>query len=398
MSQKVKDVPVYLLLVMIMILSGVKAVFTAVWSTTSLGVNTDSNVYKYVVPYNDTYSSFDWGINLKDKLTPTTRIFLNYNFKNSFYNTYTVKDYSQHLVRLNIDEDLMRMLVAGLSLQGDNYVTSFSKYNYLDLSGKFYLRFFMFFYQHTNIDVGLKAEKFNYYNYNFAQEGWTPSLSYREEVSDYNGLARFISIKQGLPANREMELKFSSEEKKFPERPLYERRGNEFVFTDINREDKETNFYLGASQSFKKNSKVSVGFSILNISSNANTTVYDPSVSGSSTSLQEKYYDRKDSSLSCNSLYYYGRENSYLRINLCRTKKDYSHREAQDGFGNWLGKSREDQQFTFFAQINQMLGKIAGLNWILNLGYNYDENDSNDYFYNYINETYSLGLVAYLYL
>lgn len=374
--------------------------FCATWITSSFGLNTDTNLYKYVVPYNDSYSVVDLGFNMKEKLTDTTRCFLNYSFRNSFYNTNTIRNYSEHLAGFNLDEDLVEMLVAGASLQGDYYTTSYSTYNYLNLTAKGYLRYFMFVFDYTNIDVGAKYENFNYPNYNFGAEGFTPSLSYREEVSDYTTMAPFVSIKQGLPPDMDLELNVLYSMKKYPERPLYMLSGTDYVFdVSKNREDTELNINFGLGYNLERNSRLSLSLTMLNVSSNANMTVYDPSVSGTELNLQESYYNRNDMTISFNGLFYFGDAGNYFRMVITSTGKSYGSRKAQDVYGNWSTDStRSDQMYSATLELNSMLGNFGGLNWMSKLGYTYETDKSNDFYYNYTNETFSLSLSTYLYI
>jgi len=370
----------------------------SLWGNLSLGVNSEANVYKYVFPYSDSYSYFDFGLNFKDKLANSTRLLGTYTLRDSRYAAWGAKNYTEHLAGINIDQDIMSGLAGILLLQGDYLLyPSNDKYNYMDLSANFAFRVFLFFFEYTNIDIGAKYNNFDYLNYNFSVEGWTPSLSFREEVSSYTGLSPYLAIRQQLSSDIDAELNLMSSTKEYRERPLYSFDGSTYAYTSVYRVDTETNINGKVTLKPLKQLSLSLGANYLGVISNANAKAYDPAATGQTT-LAEGYYDRTDLGLSFNCFYYYGEESSYAKIGINYTGKKYLNRIAQDDQGAWTAAKREDNTYSAQVELNQMIGLMFGTNWVLKLSYTYERSYSNDYYYNYSDETFGIIVTSYIYL
>jgi hypothetical protein len=369
----------------------------ATWLETSLAGSSDNNIYSYVLPYSDSLSLVELKLNHKNKLTRTTHYLANYFFRDAAYNRWSSKNYLNNSLNLGLEEDLIADLVAGISAQGTYYAypdNASSKYNYLNWVAAANLRWYTFFMDFTSWEAGVKYQAYTLPNYNFMQEGWTPSLTFMEEVAEYNGTGAYVNIKQGLPWSLDLELGGTWINNVCPERPLYA-GAHDRDFTSELRRDQELNLNAALSWRFLKNSNVRLGYGWGSVASNANALVYD--AAAGVVELEAGYYDRMNQCVNLGGLYCYGKENSYVRVNTSLTSRTYSGRRAQDAQGRISSANRSDREYNVLVELNQRLGEWLGTQWMLRLGYNYIQSQSNDYYYSYIREVYTLGFVSNFY-
>lgn len=358
----------------------------------------DDNVYAYVIPYYDTYTGIDFKANHKDKLCNTTHYALNYNFNTAFYSKLDEKNYYNHLGGLNLEEDIGETLVATVSTQANlfNYAEGVnSKYDYLLLTTAAALRFYIFAFDFTSVDWGVEYSMYNLPNYNFEEEGWTPSLNFLEEVAEYNGFGTYLTVKQALPYTMDLELTGKIVNQFCSERPLFASAAqNDFL--DEYRSDLESTLLLRLTRRLEKSSYVSLTYCSNYLQSNANAQVWDTSAGG--VVLEDEYYRRGKTSVIFDSMYVFGQEMSYLRLYLTYRQVAYASRRAQEEDGTLLPDARADDEYSVLVEFNQRLGYVWKTNWVLKLAYQYTQNLTNDYYYNYQREVITLGVSSFLYL
>ena len=375
------------------------------WMETTLSTLNDNNVFSYVIPYGDNYTQLDFRYNLKDKLSRTTHYSLNYNFRGAVYNRWTTKNYLNHSLNAALEEDLLTSLVGSLSGQGTWYQypdTTSAKYNYLNFAGNATLRYYLFALQFTSFELGFRYQLYNLPNYNFGTDGWTPSLTFQEEVAEYTGLGATLNLLQALSPALDLEMGGAWSANDCPERPLYAPFAAQSLtltaadFVSERRRDNFLSANAGITWRFSNNSYVKAGTSWSRTLSNANTLTYDLSLR--SRNLQDGYYDLQTQGCLASGVYCFGQENSYLRLNLGFNLLAYSQRHPQDSAGAILSGARADRQYNLLLEFNQRLGEWLGTSWLIRVSYNYIQNLSNDYYYQYNREVFMLGLAGNLFL
>ncbi|MEW6515881.1 MAG: hypothetical protein AB1439_03100 [candidate division FCPU426 bacterium] len=358
----------------------------------------DNNIYSYVIPYADNYAQIDFRANHKDKITRSTHYALNYSLSTAMYDEYKMKNYLNNILGGSLEEDLSDSLVAlfNANVNHFDYNDSVnSKYDYLMLTTQAALRFYIFAFDFTSVDWGLEYSMYNLPNYNFEKEGWTPSLSFLEEVAEYNGFGSYLTIKQALPYTLDLELTGKISFQHCPERPLFA-SATQNDFSSEYRQDLETTLLVKLTKRVTANSFFSLATCFNELQSNANAQVYDTSLGG--VILQEEYYRRSKLNVILDSMICFGPENSFFRIYATYRQLTYSNRKAQDAGGNLLPETRADNEYSALVEFNQRLGYLWKFNCLLKLGYQYTQNLTNDYLYNYKRDAVYLGLTSYLYL
>lgn len=368
------------------------------WFELSEKIASDGNVYAYVIPYADNYAQIDLRANLKDKISRSTHYAFNYNLSTAMYDELKEKNYLNNILAGSLEEDLSESLVATFSANVNHFdysESTNSKYDYLMLTAQAALRFYIFTFEFTSIDLGGEYSLYNLPNYNFEEEGWTPSLSFLEEVAEYNGFGTYLTIKQALPYTLDLEFTGKINFQHCPERPLFaSATANDF--TDDYRQDLETTLLVKLTKRLSANSFLSVSTCLNELQSNANAQVYDTVLSG--VILEEEYYRRSKLNLIFDSMLCFGPENSFFRIYATYRHIAYTGRLAQDADGNMLSETRADREYSALVEFNQRLGYLWKFNCLLKLGYQFTQNLTNEYLYNYKRDVIYLGLTSYLYL
>ncbi len=371
------------------------------WLDYSVNVTNDNNVFKYPVEYNDTSYTYDLKLNFKNKLSPRTRMNTTYNFISNTYNQYLVRDHLENIFYWDLDQDFIKTSVLSLVANGNyfNYSDDASaKYNYLNFSVGPRLGLYFFFLNYTKLEVGAKYESFKYPNYSFSRQGFESNIVFREEISDYHGWRQIVNLYQVLPLNLEAEFTCQFAQKTYPDRFIYTLKSSSYTYTADNRQDEDRQLNYILSRQFAKNNKITLGFLQEQTNSNANTPVFNPEVALTSSTLVANYNTYQANTYYLSGLLCYGRENSYLRTNISYADYDYLQRPGVDRYSKFIGKPRKDQRLTVFAEVGQRLGQFIAMDWMLKIGYTYEKNKSNDYYYRYKRDTYSIILNAYFYL
>jgi hypothetical protein len=384
------------------------------WFEISGKQNGDDNVYSYVTPYYDNYTALDFKANHKNKLRRTTHYALNYSLNTTMYSELVEKNNTSHRIGLNFEEDVSENMVAMLNTNANIFsysnttnartAVSNDMYDYIHMTVAAALRLYIFTYDFTSLDFGAEYSLYTLPKFNYETDGFAPSVNFLEEIAEYNGIGGYLTAKQSLPYSLDLELTGKLTNQYCPERPLHETprwydSGNNSwngTFSSDYRNDLNTNITLKLSRRFTKGTYASLAVCSDGLDSNANTTIWDPS--SNAYILADDYYKRNQLCLSLDGMYVFGPESSYIWAYVGYKRVGYPDRRAQDDTGAFYPDTRLDTEYKVTVEFNQRLGYLWKTSWLLKLGYQYVQNESNDYYYKFKREIITLGLSSFLYL
>lgn len=341
----------------------------AFWGSFGSGYSSDDNFYKDVFGYNNTGYYYTFNLNAKSALSrdfsydafyillgrKNYKITWEDNFVNNAGMSFTARP-----------SDILSVRFSG-SFENRTFRDEFSvKYNYNQYTAGMEVPLYILDY--TTPKVGLSYENIKYNNFSYDSTAIGPLLELQQELSPW-------SI---------MTLSAKAMARNYPTQNLYE---DVTTTTTVKRRDIELQSGIILSTIINRDWNFSAGIRYSDVRSNANLSVVDTSVEGSSRTLVADYYSFAGPSLFFETVFYPARKLGCV-LGGTYQKKSYPGRYATDSAGQMPGETRKDERFIVSAGVTyRMLRFIT-----LKAEYSYEKSSSNDYIYNYSNNIFSTGI------
>ena len=334
------------------------------------------NIYQDYSRNPDTLTNFNLSLQSNLSLPPALFSWWDYQLYAKKYTDWDFLDYNYHSIAGRISRDL--------GYWGGVEILTGAQY-YLQPNAKYYN--FDTFYLHP----GIKGYITDYTIFNAAYN--YSKTTYPNYVLDYSANGYSLQLTQEFSLFSKITLDYSNKKREYPEwRIIIDTIGTQSP--DLQQAD---DISTGINFSYQMlSSELNIYYNYSKFESNATYLDYGPdlvSATGDEILIRNYYFNYTDEFGIGMQLSLFDKLFPYLLI--ASKTVNYTHRPAKDINNVYLVEKRKDANTYARIDISYPIGRIESGKLDLMISYSYENNESNDYFYNYTNSITKFTISTY---